>query len=300
MKSGHYPALWVILPLFFLTGCVKDDVCYRTRDDTVLGLKFHYADPTDTGRYPTNDNEELLAVFVFDGQGFFMSRINDSPDRIHDDYIMELPYKQGSYQFVVWSGYNKNIYQLTECIPGKSHVNDFFLSVKREKGNRVTNRCSLLYHGRHDVVTVNHGEKKTVTINLKQITNRIRIVAYNLAQDGADNIYIEDTNGKYNSFSLLADDDKITYIPNYVSRSDPTVADFNVMKLEKGGKARLRIIDKDEVVRYDENLIDKLLGVNPNTNFDRDHDFLIEISFNHYIPSSIKINGWEIVTEEIQ
>ncbi|WP_413686487.1 FimB/Mfa2 family fimbrial subunit [Phocaeicola vulgatus] len=33
--------------------------------------------------------------------------------------------------------------------------------------------------------------------------------------------------------------------------------------------------------------------------FDYNHDFTIEISFNDYIPVSIKINGWEIINESV-
>lgn len=38
---------------------------------------------------------------------------------INDDYVMELSYKQGSYQFVAWGGYDKSTYQTSECVPGK-------------------------------------------------------------------------------------------------------------------------------------------------------------------------------------
>ena len=41
------------------------------------------------------------------------------------------------------------------------------------------------------------------------------------------------------------------------------------------------------------------LGMNPDINFEYNHDFTIEISFNNYLPISIKINGWEVVVEEI-
>ena len=43
----------------------------------------------------------------------------------------------------------------------------------------------------------------------------------------------------------------------------------------------------------------KLIGGNPNIDFEHNHDFTIEISFDNYIPVIIKINGWEIVNEEI-
>ena len=71
------------------------------------------------------------------------------------------------------------------------------------------------------------------------------------------------------------------------------------MRLEKDREPRLRIADKTGTIRYDENLIGKLIGGNPNIDFKHNHDFTIEISFDNYIPVIIKINGWEIVNEEI-
>lgn len=71
------------------------------------------------------------------------------------------------------------------------------------------------------------------------------------------------------------------------------------MKLDKNREPRLKISDDTGVIRYDENLIGKLLRKNPYIDFDYNHDFTIEISFNDYIPVSIKINGWEIINESV-
>ena len=64
--------------------------------------------------------------------------------------------------------------------------------------------------------------------------------------------------------------------------SDPLIADFSVMKLEKEREPRLRITDRTGTARYDENFIGKLLGMNPDINFEYNHDFTIEISFGSF------------------
>lgn len=61
------------------------------------------------------------------------------------------------------------------------------------------------------------------------------------------------------------------------------------MKLDKNREPRLKISDDTGVIRYDENLIGKLLQKKPYIDFDYNHDFTIEISFNDYIPVSIKL-----------
>ena len=50
--------------------------------------------------------------------------------------------------------------------------------------------------------------------------------------------------------------------------SDPLIADFSVMKRELERVRRLRITDRTGTVRYDENFIGKLLGMNPDINFE--------------------------------
>lgn len=44
---------------------------------------------------------------------------------------------------------------------GKTYIDDFFLSVKRQEDNRVTNQPKLLYHGMHDIVELNSKEKQS-------------------------------------------------------------------------------------------------------------------------------------------
>lgn len=190
---------------------------------------------------------------------------------------------------------------MSACIPQQTDIHDFFLSLKREKDNQTINQPSLLYHGIHDIVKIREGKENIVWIDLKQITNHIQVIVHNLNDKKKHIIYIEDNNGKYDSFLQYADDEKITYLPTYSNPSNTTsslIADFTVMKLDKNREPRLKISDDTGVIRYDENLIGKLLQ-KPYIDFDYNHDFTIEISFNDYIPVSIKINGWEIINESV-
>ena len=293
---------WIVLITwsFTMTSCIKENLPECIPDNTGIVLKFRY--PTGTNTQSNKNGVDRLSVFIFDDKGIFVSQINDSLIWIDDNYELELPYKQGSYQFVTWAGYNEATYGITTCIPGQTHIEDFFLFLKRDTDNRVTDQPKLLYHGIHETVALDEHEKMIAWINLKQITNHIRVIAHNLDKDISHNIYIEDNNGKYDSFLQYADDEKITYLPTYSNPSNTTsslIADFTVMKLDKNREPRLKISDDTGVIRYDENLIGKLLQKNPYIDFDYNHDFTIEISFNDYIPVSIKINGWEIINESV-
>ena len=112
---------------------------------------------------------------------------------------------------------------------------------------------------------IREGKENIVWIDLKQITNHIQVIVHNLNDKKKHIIYIEDNNGKYDSFLQYADDEKITYLPTYSNPSNTTsslIADFTVMKLDKNREPRLKISDDTGVIRYDENLIGKLLQKN--------------------------------------
>ena len=163
----------LVLLLFVLTNCIKENECCCSQDYTVLGLKFRYATNKSIHQQTEFPPNAMLAVFIFDDKGTFVSQINDSLNQVNDDYTMKLPFKQGSYQFVAWTGYDETCYQLSACIPQQTDIHDFFLSLKREKDNQTINQPSLLYHGIHDIVKIREGKENIVWIDLKQITNHI-------------------------------------------------------------------------------------------------------------------------------
>ena len=160
---------WIVLITwsFTMTSCIKENLPECIPDNTGIVLKFRY--PTGTNTQSNKNGVDRLSVFIFDDKGIFVSQINDSLIWIDDNYELELPYKQGSYQFVTWAGYNEATYGITTCIPGQTHIEDFFLFLKRDTDNRVTDQPKLLYHGIHETVALDEHEKMIAWINLKQI-----------------------------------------------------------------------------------------------------------------------------------
>ena len=99
----------LVLLLFVLTNCIKENECCCSQDYTVLGLKFRYATNKSIHQQTEFPPNAMLAVFIFDDKGTFVSQINDSLNQVNDDYTMKLPFKQGSYQFVAWTGYDLSL-----------------------------------------------------------------------------------------------------------------------------------------------------------------------------------------------
>lgn len=294
----------IILALFIggiiilLTGCIKEDL---SNCGEYLTLKFRYITSPESRSGSLFPEIDRLSVFVFDESGRFVYRANDASIRITDAYSMPLPLHPGCYRFIVWAGLDEH-YLLPPCIAGETEMEEFILQLKRESDNTVPRHPALLYHGMEELVEFKPLEAKCITIGLRRITNTIRVIAHNLEPETLHDISIEDDNGTYHYTGEIVPDDLLTYLPVYPTtktQADPLVADFNVMRLQAGRDARLKIRDASGTPKYNEALIDKLLGNNPNIDFDYDHDFTIEITFGDgYIPVSIKINGWEIIEEE--
>ena len=68
----------LVLLLFVLTNCIKENECCCSQDYTVLGLKFRYATNKSIHQQTEFPPNAMLAVFIFDDKGTFVSQINDS------------------------------------------------------------------------------------------------------------------------------------------------------------------------------------------------------------------------------
>ena len=90
----------LVLLLFVLTNCIKENECCCSQDYTVLGTQIPLRNKqkhTSANRVPSKRH---AGCFIFDDKGTFVSQINDSLNQVNDDYTMKLPFKQGDYQFV--------------------------------------------------------------------------------------------------------------------------------------------------------------------------------------------------------
>lgn len=301
MKTSRIKSLFLALftgsMLFLYAGCIKED---RSDCGECLTLKFRYVTSADNRSKSVSQEIDRLSVFVFDASGRFVYQANDASLRITDAYSLTLPLNPGRYQFIVWAGLDER-YHLPACIVGKTGMQDFILQLERTNDHTIPQHPALLYHGIENIIEFKPMENKTVTIGLYRITNTIRVIAHNLDPNTNHDIHIEDDNGTYYHNREIAPDNIVTYIPSYTTKQSqvsPLIVDFNVMRLQTGRNPRLKIKDAGGVTRYDQNLISELLGANPYIDFDFDHDFTIEITFNeNYIPVSIRINGWEIIHE---
>lgn len=281
-----------------LTGCIREglDAC-----PAVLALRFCLATaPTAAGEAGIPETDRL-SVFVFDEQGYFLCHKEQTAVRLDASYRLPLALRKGCYHIVVWAGYTDDYFQLTECIEGRTRLDDFRLQLKRNADRTLDRPLPLLYHGRSQQVQVEETGQQTCTINLWQLTNRLHVEA---VLDEADrySLQIEDDNGFYDANAGFLPDDWLTYLPVDPMRrpvsASPLTADFRVMKLAVGRKPLLKILDEGKTIRYAFDLIGQILGAHPAIDFAYDHDFRIEIRVDGEETIRIKVNGWEVISEE--
>ncbi len=281
-----------------LTGCIREglDAC-----PAAFVLRFRLATPPGDAGLAGIPQADRLSVFVFDEQGYFLFREEATGVRLDAAYRLPLSLRQGSYQIVAWAGYTDDYFQRTDCIEGKTRLDDFRLKLKRNADRTVDRPLPILYHGRPERVQVEEAAQQTLTIDLWQLTNRIHVAAQ-LDGGAGYSLQIEDDNGLYDATAGFLPDERLTYLPVRLLRAaDPAsalTADFRVMKLATGRKPLLKILDEAKTIRYTFDLIGEMLGVHPTIDFDYDHDFRIEIIFDHQEPIHMKVNGWEVISEE--
>lgn len=288
------------LAVFFLiAGCIRED---RSGCSEGVILKFNYV--TGTGLPVATDIPETdrISVFIFDENGIFIEEKDDIADGLTTDYRMNLPYYEGRYQFVVWAGLS-NRYQLSHLQPGITYIQDFELKLNSTTGHIVSQPPTPLYYGSHPVVSVNTLSTTNVAIGIQKITNHVLVIIHNSSKDPQPQIQITANNGNYNFKGEIIPGNDLIYPPYNLQYSEPTAswhADFTLMRLQTDCQARLIIQTEPDKPEYNEDLIKGLLQANPSLDFNTDHDFIIEITFDgSSIPVSILINGWEIVNEEI-
>ena len=291
------PTLSFITLIFLSAGCIREN---RSGCGGYLSLKFRYTDSNGAPLTPGFPETDHLSVFVFDRQGIFVCERKDSALQL-DHYMMEMPLPQGRYQFVVWAGLSES-YRLSSHVPSQTHLEDFGLQLNRTTDNTVPILPSLLYHGLHETIDVNADEDQEITVDLRRITNNIHVIVHYATPTLQLRISIEDNNGNYDYQGETLSGQPISSLPEYSQPSDSPntwIADFNVMQLQTDSDTRLKIYSPEKELQYNEKLISGLLAENPDIDFNSDHDFTIEITFDsYYVPVSIRINDWEIIIEE--
>lgn len=312
-----------LLVAFGLTSCMEEN-----EDTTCVtaNVKFDYSHNMLSANAFENQVDEVN-LYVFNANGVLNSQYSSRGTQLTNNYsvsISESDLEFGSYKFVAWAKSTSIAgdaadFTIPALTKGVSTLDDLSYLLKRESGLQNSELNNFLV-GATDVV-LNANNTYDVTVQLKKVNNRVRIILVSNDEDldVADYKFsIEDQVGsghiKYD-YSLLSDI-ATTYLPYYTgniqSSTDATginrqtaVAEINTSRIMEVNKPRLVINNAetdDPIVNVD---LAWLLSLTKMENhkewslqeyLDRQDEYAITLflSGGSWIETTIIINGWVV------
>ena len=311
------PVILCVALLFVIQSCIKEDL-----DDCSAGLllRFRYTlNDQQTNLFGTNIHK--ITVYIFDKDGKYVDKFSESGEKLTNDYIMQIPLPEGSYDIVAYGG-DFTTYTAGELEPmsnetnnllrkGVTEIKDFriFLnSIEDGTGFILPTKVpDDLYAGLTVGALSTPGQRKITEMELIQDTKKIKVIltGINFLSRAAaiPDIYITAQNGRYRFDNQIDGTYRtLKYAPLQTNvGSNRMEANLKIMRLVIGTSPMLII--KDPVtgnLNYNENLIEQILQ-NPNyssqTDLDREDEFVFEIALeakDHQVIVSVTINGWKI------
>lgn len=278
-----------------------------------------------------------VTLYAFDEAGKFVYQRTEQGGMLaNDGYSMPVEISPGDYHLVTWAGLEgEESFSVPILTPGVSTIENLTCSMNRKHLSRATDGSAYvdadlkpLFHG--EVVKQSFtraGFTQTTTISLTKNTNNIRIVLQQMSGEAVDIdqfVYtIEDENGLMNYDNTILKDENLTYyawsITSGTAEINQTrtgndgvsvaIAELTVGRLVKGKKPILKITNSDGEQVLAIPLIDYALLVKGNYNrqmddqeyLDRQDEYNMTFFLdkqNHWISSSIIINGWKVVLND--
>lgn len=306
-----------------LSGCTHEDT-----DECMQGVRLHFT------HLLNNQNTNLFGskvkavyVFTFDKNGKYVETFVSKQPKLTNDYVMDLPLKQGTYQFIVLGG-NMATYLFGEMKDSQNHdfngsmnkgesdIEKFTFLIKGEEIKQdeviVGNNLSHLFHGSVYDIVVPPGQYTDANVDLMQDTKTINvhIIGYQYLGNyltkndygSVVDIHATAKNGRYkkdNTIDSYAQNLKYLFGNHYLS-GDTLKSNTVVMRLmAQNDLSQLKIlIPKNQYVLYDKNMVQQILK-NPKyqtqTDLDKEEEFTFEIKITPQLDVSVRINGWEII-----
>lgn len=171
---------------------------FDSREDCVNGiqLRFVYDYHMEPGANAFPANVDCVDVFVFDKDGKFLTRIQDtSADLQSESYRMPIELEEGDYHLMVYGGMACDKPSFKWEFPSQSRADftrpsDLIVSLPLENGvskkmlHNIEERTGGLFYGTLDITVTNedYGTSYTeYTVNLMKDTNNIQVILQEIA-----------------------------------------------------------------------------------------------------------------------
>jgi hypothetical protein len=235
-------ALFSIVGLFLLVGCVNDDL-------SVCGFNVHFKytrNTTHTDRFAKEITKVNLYIFDADSTSTDYEKLVDEytieQNPMPEDLTIYLNLIPGHYEFVAW-GNLKGSYELTEpAVKGITTKSDLEIQLIRGVGATTINELpSNLYYGSLEQVKVTPHDlliQKDIVIDLIKNTKEITVIAHGLAimteSRAAGTAYdcgLSSLDGNLNFDNYTIGDETLQYIPDASVEEDSLlVSRFSIVR----------------------------------------------------------------------
>ena len=272
-----------------------------------------------------------VTLYIFDHNGILVKQCTHD---VSSPIIRLSDLKNGNYHFVAWAQ-SKHItseqsyFSIPTLKTGVSSIDELTYWMKRESSGIQRHELNNFLVGMSEVRI---GSGSFVTVELKNVTNKIKVVLLPYTPDGtldvADyefSVVDKIGNGHINYDYSLLPDDQITYFPYYAANLEPenkgeilpdeidraAVVNISTSRLLESNAARLIIRNKKDgdrvIVSMNLPWVISLMKIENNVKWslqeylDRQDSYTIMMYFDNstWMNSQIIINGWVINVKEI-
>jgi len=329
-KNKTYKLLLIaVFVIFTISSCVKGD-----DGNCGLTVRFEYTYNILSAEALKNQADEVC-LYIFGEDDILVKQYTSTITPPNYNSIRLTDLRSGNYHFVAWAQSkhitsDQSYFSKPNLKAGVSSIDELTYVLKREEASGFQkHELNNFLVGMADVVI--DDKNSSVTVELKKVTNKIRIVILPYTSGSTLDVsdyefFIVDKtgNGHINYDYTLLPDKQITYLPYYAANLEPkdtesllpdeidkaAVVEINTSRLLVENAPRLRIVNKKdgkEIVSMNLPWLFSLTEMEKNNEWtlqeylDRQDRYNIMLYFNDsmWINGTIIINGWIINYDEI-
>jgi len=323
-KKTFKSLLLAIFMVFIISSCTKGN------EDNCVAIRLVYTHNILSADALKNQVDEVT-LYVFDSNGILVQQCTHD---VSSPIIRLTDLRNGNYCFVARAQSKhftseQSYFSIPTLKTGVSSIDELTYWMIRDSSGIQRHELNNFFIGISDVRI---RSSSYVTVELKKVTNKIKVILLPYAPDGALDVAdyefsIVDKigNGHINYDYSLLPDNQITYLPYYAANLEPknredilpdeidraAVVNINTSRLLESNAARLMIRDKKDggkvIVSMNLPWVISLMKIENNFKWslqeylDRQDNYTIMLFFNDntWMDSKIIINGWVVNAKEI-
>mgnify|MGYP001016200162 CR=1 FL=1 len=321
MKKSQNKLLIAVLTLgAVLGGC--DSLIFDDYEDCPQGVyvKFFSMTPCETDSTFLG-NVSSLTLFAFDENEKLVSSVTENNVVLTSDYEILVPVSNGVYSFIAWTGIDDN-FTVGTFTEGVTTKHDVMLSLKSANNIAANLSATRVWYGESLAVflpdpILNGSVFKHTSINLKELTNRLKIVVefdpsveHVVPKDLS--VSVSSANGVVHINGTMPQNSPVlAYAPLQTVYTDNSVSwDFSLLDLVTGYKNHLEIVYSELGQKiFDGDLIASILlnTVGEGINLACENDFTVKFVLKDYCAECEKnficviyVNDWIVHNYRIE